>query len=242
MKQLIILQVSLLAAFLWQKAAAQKVKFADNFSSKKIKAEAMPIAAPSLPALKGKGTAGGLLLKKTDKKSANPEKKVTSPLLITAKLSTKKAVKKPEAPDSLINAVKGNLQLPFTVCSVHQQYGEMNMGTYKLYNPGITFVSPAPVAARSCYDAVVENVVEVEGMYVVIASCKKIYFGYSNLEDVFVKKGDSIKAGTPVGTISMDETGNYSLLFLLQVGEKGTNPQYWFTNEQRWLLTKKEWD
>jgi hypothetical protein len=74
----------------------------------------------------------------------------------------------------------------------------------------------------------VENVVKVEDMYVVISSCKKIYFGYSNLEEVFVKKGDSIKTGMPLGTISIDETGNYSLLFLLQVAEKEKNPAYWF--------------
>jgi murein hydrolase activator len=114
------------------------------------------------------------------------------------------------------------------------------MGTYTLFNPGITFISAAPVAARCCYDAVVENVVEIEGMYVVIASCKNIYFGYSNLEEVFVKKGDSIKTGTPVGTVSMDETGNYTLLFLLQVGEKETNPQYWFTKAKGQLQDKKE--
>jgi murein DD-endopeptidase MepM/ murein hydrolase activator NlpD len=228
MKQLIILQISLLAAFLWQKAAAQKVRLADNFSSKKFADAGAPGNAPLLTALKGKGTAAGALVKKADKKLSSPEKKVTSPLLITAKTGTKKATKKTAAPDSLVNAVKGNLQLPFAVCSIQQQFGQMDMGSYKLYNPGITFVSPAPVAARSCYDAVVENVVEVEGMYVVVASCKKIYFGYSNLDEVFVKKGDSIKTGTPVGTISIDETGNYSLLFLLQVGEKEKNPAYWF--------------
>jgi hypothetical protein len=195
-----------------------------------------------LPALKGKGTAAGALVKKADKKLTNPGKKVTGPLLITAKRSHKKAIKKMEAPDSLVNAVKGNLQLPFAVCSVHQQYGQTDMGSYTLYNPGISFVSPAPVAARACYDAVVENVVEVEGMYVVIASCKKIYFGYSNLEEVFVKKGDSIKMGTPVGTISIDEFGNYTLLFLLQVAEKEANPHSWFNIEQRRLLATKEWD
>jgi murein DD-endopeptidase MepM/ murein hydrolase activator NlpD len=242
MKQLIILQISLLAAFLWQKVAAQKLRFADNLSSKKFTEAGAPGNLPLLPALKGKSTAGGVLFKKTDKKSASSGKKVTGPLLITAKQSTKKTIKKTEAPDSLVNAVKGNLQLPFTVCSIQQQYGQMDMGSYKLYNPGITFVSPAPVAARSCYDAIVENVVEVEGMYVVIASCKKIYFGYSNLEEVFVKKGDSIKMGTPVGTISMDETGNYTLLFLVQVAEKETNPHSWFKIEQRRLLAAKEWD
>jgi hypothetical protein len=68
MKQMIILQVSLLAAFLLQEAAAQKVKFADNFSSKKITGGAMPIAAPTL---KGKG---GGLLKKADKKSGSAGK------------------------------------------------------------------------------------------------------------------------------------------------------------------------
>jgi murein DD-endopeptidase MepM/ murein hydrolase activator NlpD len=242
MKQIIILQVSLLAAFLWQKATAQKVKFADNFSSKNFTDRLAPAIAPAPAALKGKGKAGGLLLKKADKKSAGSGKKVTSRVLTTARPVSQKTVKKAEAPDSLVNAVRGNLQLPFNVCSIHQQYGHMNMGTYKLYNPGITFVSPAPVAARACYDAVVENVVEAEGMYIVIASCKKIYFGYSNLEEVFVKKGDSIRTGAPVGTISMDETGNYTLLFLVQVAEKEANPYSWFNSEQRRLLASKEWD
>jgi murein DD-endopeptidase MepM/ murein hydrolase activator NlpD len=241
MKHTVILFTSFFTLLL-QKAIAQKVKFADNLSSKKKIDGTVPIVAPTLNALKGKGNAVGALGKKADNKSANFGKKVTSPLLITTKQGNKKAVKKAEAPDSLVNAVKGNLQLPFSKSSIHQQYGKIDMGSYELYNPGITFVSPAPVAAKSCYDAVVESVVEVEGVYVVIASCKKIYFGYSNLEDVFVKKGDSIKMGTPVGTISMDETGNYSLLFLVQVAQKEANPYLWFNNEQRRLLTKKEWD
>ncbi len=242
MKQLILLQVSLLAAFLLQKVAAQKLRLADNISSKKFTGGAIPITASPLPALKGKGSAGGLLLKKTDKKPYNPEKKVTGTLLITAKQGAVKTVKKREAPDSLLNTVRGKLQLPFAVCSIHQPFGQMDMGSYKLYNPGITFVSPAPVAARSCYDAVVETVVEVEGTYVVIASCKKIYFGYSNLEEVFVKKGDTIKTGTPVGTIGMDGLGNYTLLFLLQVQEKETNPHPWFNGGQQRLTAAKEWD
>jgi septal ring factor EnvC (AmiA/AmiB activator) len=227
MKQLIILQVSLLAAFLWQKVEAQKVKFADNFSSKK--SSGIPGKLPMPPAWKGKGTVGASPAKASNNKVANPAKRITSSVLTTKKRSDKKAARRVDALDSLVHAVKGNLQLPFAVCSIHQPYGQMDMGKYKLYNPGITFTSPAPVAARCCYDAVVENVVEVEGMYVVIASCKNIYFGYSNLEEVLVKKGESIKAGTPVGTLSMDETGNYTLLFLLQVAEKEKNPETWFS-------------
>jgi septal ring factor EnvC (AmiA/AmiB activator) len=238
MKQAIILLAGLFAILLVQKTTAQKIQFAGNLGTKK-----MPVAetatAPVLKGAKGKA-ATGLVLKKPAKAMLNPSKKTTAKVV---KLTvSKKYRNKPGAPDSLINAVKGKLEFPFLICSISQEYGHKKKGTYTLFNPGITFVSAAPVTARSCYDAVVENVVEVEGMYVVIASCQKIYFGYSNLQEVFVQKGDSITTGAPVGIVSMDETGSYSLLFLLQVSQKETNPQYWFNKSPGQLQEKKEWE
>jgi murein DD-endopeptidase MepM/ murein hydrolase activator NlpD len=132
--------------------------------------------------------------------------------------------------DSLASTLQAQLQWPFAQCSIAEPFGHIDMGSYTLYNPGLTLSSPAPVMAHACYDAVVENIVLIEGKYAVLASYNGIYFGYSHLDEAVVKKGDQLKKGDAIGTLALDETGNYSLLLLLQVSTKETNPYPWFDN------------
>jgi murein DD-endopeptidase MepM/ murein hydrolase activator NlpD len=148
------------------------------------------------------------------------------------KIATIKVVKKSKKDklDSLASALQAQLQWPFAQCSIAEPFGHIDMGSYTLYNPGLTLCSPAPVMAHACYDAVVENIVLVEGHYMVLASYNGIYFGYSHLEEVVVKKGDQLKTGDAIGTLALDETGKYSLLFLLQLKNRETNPHPWFDN------------
>jgi murein DD-endopeptidase MepM/ murein hydrolase activator NlpD len=154
------------------------------------------------------------------------------PAVDKLKLARTKTVKKRKMNrlDSLANALQAQLQWPFAQCSIAEPFGHIDMGNYTLYNPGLTLTSPAPVMAHACYDAVVENIVLIEGKYAVLASYNGIYFGYSHLDEAVVKKGDQLKKGDAIGTLALDETGNYSLLLLLQVSTKETNPYPWFDN------------
>ncbi len=173
------------------------------------------------------GVRGRVIVKRSKQPLVNPAKQVKVRLLPALTPPVHKN-RKATAPDSLVLLVKGMLELPCNGCSVTEPYGNNRHGSYALFNPGITFSSPAPVAALASYDAVVENVVKIENMYVVLASYKHLYFAYSNLEEVCVKKGEILTAGSPLGTLAMDENGNYTLLFLLSVREKEVNPAYWF--------------
>lgn len=130
--------------------------------------------------------------------------------------------------DSLVQLIKGRLQLPFYDCTLLESFGPINNGISTIYNPGITFSSPAPVTAKACYDGVVEQVVQIEGMKVVLVSNGPLYFGYSNLADVTVQRGDSITTGQPIGTLAQDDYGNYTLLFLLSIDNKDEDPAPWF--------------
>lgn len=135
---------------------------------------------------------------------------------------------KPNKFDSLAHALQAQLQWPFAGCNIAEPFGHIDMGTYTLYNPGITLSSPAPVMANACYDAVVENVVLIEGKYVVLTSYNGLYLGYSHLDEVVVKKGDQLKKGDAIGTLAMDETGEYILLLLLQLNNRERDPYPWF--------------
>jgi murein DD-endopeptidase MepM/ murein hydrolase activator NlpD len=172
------------------------------------------------------------------KLSVSARKRHTPPTVDKIKAAPIKAAKKIKRNrlDSLASAMQAQLQWPFAQCSITEPFGHIDMGSYTLYNPGLTFTSPAPVMAKACYDAVVENIVLVEGHYVVLAQYNGIYFGYSHLEEVVVKKGDQLKKGDAIGTLAMDEAGNYSLLFLLQLKHKETNPHPWF--DDRGLLAE----
>lgn len=143
-----------------------------------------------------------------------------------APLKTAKKTKRNKL-DSLANAMQAQLEWPFAHGQITEPFGHIDMGSYTLYNPGITLSSPAPVMARACYDAIVENIVLIEGKYAVLASYNGIYFGYSHLDEVVVKKGDPLKKGDAIGTLAMDETGNYSLLLLLQLNNKEKDPYPW---------------
>jgi murein DD-endopeptidase MepM/ murein hydrolase activator NlpD len=130
--------------------------------------------------------------------------------------------------DSLASAMQAQLQWPFAGCNIAEPFGHIDMGTYTIYNPGITLSSPAPVMANACYDAVVENIVLIEGKYAVLTSYNGLYLGYSHLDEVVVKKGDQLKKGAAIGTLALDETGNYTLLLLLQLNNKERDPYPWF--------------
>lgn len=138
-------------------------------------------------------------------------------------------VKKKTVTNNIAVSMLGQLQWPLTVCDITEPFGYTDMGSYTLYNPGITLSSPAPVMAKACHQAVVENIVQVEDQYVVITSYNGLYFGYSNLSEVMVSKGHQLQKGDAIGTIGIDDSGRYSLLFLVQIGDKAVDPKPWFS-------------
>jgi murein DD-endopeptidase MepM/ murein hydrolase activator NlpD len=137
---------------------------------------------------------------------------------------------RPSAIDSLAALLKGNLQWPFASGNIAEPFGHADQGSYTLYNPGITFASPAPVMARACHEGTVTQVAQVAGKQLVITHRHGIYMGYYNLAEVVVQKGAVLKQGDAIGTLGEDGAGGYQLLFLLQLGHKTTDPTDWFVD------------
>jgi murein DD-endopeptidase MepM/ murein hydrolase activator NlpD len=50
---------------------------------------------------------------------------------------------------------------------------------------------------------------------------------YSNLDQLFVKKGDKVKTKQEIGVINTDETGKTRLHFELWHGKNLQNPEGW---------------
>ena len=52
---------------------------------------------------------------------------------------------------------------------------------------------------------------------------------YSNLDKVFVKKGDKLETQEDIGTIITDENGKTEVHFELWEGNQKQNPSFWIT-------------
>ncbi len=55
------------------------------------------------------------------------------------------------------------------------------------------------------------------------------YTMYSNLDKVFVKKGDKLETQEDIGTIITDENGKTEVHFELWEGNQKQNPSFWIT-------------
>jgi len=128
---------------------------------------------------------------------------------------------------------RGKLPWPVDNGYVSIHYGVYEVPGTKIKgdNPGITISTPSPgTTVKSVFDGEVTSVFNLgDGMAVMISHGK--YFSvYSNLSGVSVSKGAQVRTGQAIGRAGSDEEGGTSggsLLFMLQVGMNGTNPEPW---------------
>jgi septal ring factor EnvC (AmiA/AmiB activator) len=121
---------------------------------------------------------------------------------------------------------------------VDNGYVSIHYGTYEIPgtrikgdNPGITINTPAPGASvKAVFDGEVIGVFNLgDGMAVTI-SHGKYFTTYSNLSGVSVSKGSPVRTGQSIGRAGADDEGGTasgSILFMLQVGMNGANPEPW---------------
>ncbi len=121
---------------------------------------------------------------------------------------------------------------------VDNGYVSIHYGTYEIPgtkikgdNPGITINTPSPgTTVKAVFDGEVIGVFNLgDGMAVTI-SHGKYFTTYSNLTGVSVSKGATVRTGQAIGRAGTDEengTAGGNILFMLQVGMGGVNPEPW---------------
>jgi septal ring factor EnvC (AmiA/AmiB activator) len=154
----------------------------------------------------------------------------------TKKEASREAIPLNEKEVALSNNFASNRgKLPWPV---DNGYVSIHYGTYEIPgtrikgdNPGITINTPAPGASvKAVFDGDVIGVFNLgDGMAVTI-SHGKYFTTYSNLSNVSVSKGTQVRTGQSIGRAGADDEGGTasgSILFMLQVGMNGANPEPW---------------
>lgn len=96
------------------------------------------------------------------------------------------------------------------------------------FNNGINITTTEGSMANCIFEGTVAAVVQVPGLNQSVLVKHGEYFTvYANLVDLRVKQGDAIKAGTPLGMVFTDASGETLLHFELWKGYEKQNPEIW---------------
>lgn len=127
-------------------------------------------------------------------------------------------------------ANKGRLPWPVDNGSIIIPYGVSRHpidANIQVDNPGIDIACAQNSKAKAVFDGVVVRIQEMDGNSVIMVSHGDYFSVYNNLNDVYVKKGDKVKRGQPLGHIFTDETGQTIIKFMLYKGAGKQNPTLW---------------
>lgn len=128
---------------------------------------------------------------------------------------------------------KGKMPVPISgAYLLVDKFGERNAvegkGSVMINNGGITFKGTKGAKARAIFEGTVSTVFHHNDYTCVLVRHGKYISVYCNVENVKVKSGDKIKAGTIIGDVTKDvEDGNPKLLFQLYCEKTLLNPAEW---------------
>jgi septal ring factor EnvC (AmiA/AmiB activator) len=127
---------------------------------------------------------------------------------------------------------KGRLSPPVSGAVVVSKFGKQQHPLFEqvfTHNNGIDMRTPANANVRAVHKGTVVSVFTVPGNgNAVMIKHGAYYTTYSNLSNVYVKRGDELATGASLGTVGKDiTTGNYLLHFELWNGKNKENPESW---------------
>ncbi len=97
-----------------------------------------------------------------------------------------------------------------------------------LDNPGIYFTSKNGSSVQSVFNGEVSSIIMIPGSGTTVMVRHGKYISvYSNLTNVKVKKGDSIKTGQTLGSVINSDDGSSKFLFSIWKGQTKLNPKPW---------------
>jgi len=130
---------------------------------------------------------------------------------------------------------KGKLPWPVERGVISEAFGTHEHPTLKgviTVNNGIDIQTGKEAMARSIFDGEVVSVISIPGAFNhVIIKHGEYFTVYSNLEDVFVSKGDKVKAKQVIGKIhTSSQSGNTELHLEIWKNTSKLNPAAWLNN------------
>lgn len=124
---------------------------------------------------------------------------------------------------------RGSLPWP-----VDKGYTIMRFGTQRMEdvgiiidNPGITIGSDVGNTVKSLFDGEVSSVTNIDNMQVVIIKHGRYFSTYSNLTNVGVARGQSIRTGQSLGRVAANDEGVGSIDLIISNEKGNLNPEGW---------------
>ena len=140
--------------------------------------------------------------------------------------------KKKEIDNSGFSKNQGALDWPVSKGKISGRFGTHLHPTIKnieISNNGIDFTLPSEDQVECIYDGEVVGVTKIQGFNImVIIRHGSYYTVYSKLDQVSVSKGQKLKRGQKIGSVSKGENGNIELHFELWKDKNKLDPQKWF--------------
>jgi septal ring factor EnvC (AmiA/AmiB activator) len=127
---------------------------------------------------------------------------------------------------------KGKLPWPVERGNISSSFGEHAHPVYKnikIKNNGIDINTSRGAKARAVFDGVVSSVITIPGCHNIVIMRHGAYLTvYSNLGDVYVKKGDEVSTRQNIGTAYTDPANAKTMIhFELWQGTSLMNPENW---------------
>ena len=131
-------------------------------------------------------------------------------------------------------ANKGKLPWPLERGVVSETYGVHTHPVLKKVqtkNNGVDLATAKNSEARSIFDGMVASVTTISNTNVAVIVKHGDYFTvYSNLDEVYVKKGDQVKTNQLLGRVHTNLKGETELHFEVRKGVVPQNPVYWISH------------
>ena len=128
-------------------------------------------------------------------------------------------------------ANKGNLIWPVVKGYKSQGFGVYYDPVYpelQHYNNGVTIATEKGAEARCVFEGEVSAIQSIPGSNKVVQVRHGNYITiYYNLTDVYVEKGDKVKAKEALGKIFTDSNGKTEMKFFLYKNTTRLNPEFW---------------
>jgi septal ring factor EnvC (AmiA/AmiB activator) len=128
---------------------------------------------------------------------------------------------------------KGKLPWPVSRGTISGKFGNQKHAFLEhvtTINNGIDILTNKGTKARVVFEGTVVAVIALPGdKKAILVQHGNFYTMYSNLDKVFVKKGDKLETQEDIGTIITDESGKTEVHFELWEGNQKQNPSFWIT-------------
>ncbi len=130
---------------------------------------------------------------------------------------------------------KGKLPWPTErglITSYFGTHAHKKLKNIQVKNNGVDILTNNGMQARAIFSGEVTSIIIIPGANkTVIVKHGNYYTVYSNLKDVFVKKGDMVTTKQPLGIVFTDEEGSTELHFELWQDKSPQNPQNWILSK-----------